>query len=197
LGLASLLIFAGDTEHFISSLLNHTVTQTECMCFLLPCLDILGVIYLPRSYTGLSSSVLALGAVSLWAGCGKIAGRNVAWVRIFMAKYQVAWLPGDGVGRDVMQAARVVLDRTGLEAEYLDGDIGWECWCQEGDALPARTIELLGNTDCAMFGAITSKPRASAERELHSSLQGKGFVYRSPIVRIRQLFDLRIRRRPA
>jgi len=113
-----------------------------------------------------------------------------------MAKYQVAWLPGDGVGRDVMQAARVVIERTGLDAEYLDGDIGWECWCREGDALPARTIELLGSTDCAMFGAITSKSKAAAERELHPSLQGKGFIYQSPIVRIRQLFDLYICLRP-
>jgi len=105
-------------------------------------------------------------------------------------------LPGDGVGRDVMQAARVVLDRTGVDAGYLNGDIGWECWCGEGDALPARTIELLSNTDCAMFGAITSKSKAAAERELNPSLQGKGFVYRSPIVRIRQLFDLYICLRP-
>jgi len=34
-----------------------------------------------------------------------------------MAKYKIAWLPGDGVGNDVMEAARIVLDALKLEAE--------------------------------------------------------------------------------
>ncbi|MBM2845121.1 MAG: Homoisocitrate dehydrogenase, partial [Bacteroidetes bacterium] len=33
-----------------------------------------------------------------------------------------------------MDAARLVLDRVGLNAEYIQGDIGWEFWCNEGDA---------------------------------------------------------------
>lgn len=113
-----------------------------------------------------------------------------------MARYRIAWLPGDGVGRDVMQAARIVLDRIGLDAEYIPGDIGWEFWRREGDALPARTVELLNNTDCALFGAITSKPKAAAAEELVPALAGKGFSYRSPIVRMRQLLDLYICLRP-
>jgi isocitrate/isopropylmalate dehydrogenase len=107
-----------------------------------------------------------------------------------MAKYKIAWLPGDGVGVDVMDAARLVLDRIGLDAEYIHGDIGWEFWKTEGDAFPARTIELLKNVDAAMFGAITSKPLKAAEAELVDSLKGKGLQYRSPIVRMRQQFDL-------
>ncbi len=111
-------------------------------------------------------------------------------------KYRIAWLPGDGVGKEVMEAARVVLDRVGLDAEYVHGDIGWEFWCSEGDAFPARTIELLNNVDAAMFGAITSKPVKQAEKELVPALQGKGLTYRSPIVRMRQLFDLYVCLRP-
>ena len=113
-----------------------------------------------------------------------------------MAKYRIAWLPGDGIGKDVLDATRIVLDRLELDAEYPHGDIGWEFWCREGDALPPRTIDLMKATDCAMFGAITSKPRTVADRELMPELQGKGLVYRSPIVRMRQLFDLYICRRP-
>jgi 3-isopropylmalate dehydrogenase len=111
-------------------------------------------------------------------------------MEVRMAKYKIAWLPGDGVGREVMDAARIVLDRVGFEADYVDGDIGWDFWCAEGDALPPRTIDLLRNVDAAMFGAITSKPVKDAEKELAPALQGKGLVYRSPIVRMRQLFDL-------
>lgn len=113
-----------------------------------------------------------------------------------MAHFKIAWLPGDGIGQDVMEAARIVLDCVGLDAEYIPGDIGWEWWCREGEALPPRTVELMKNTDCAMFGAITSKGKDKADKELAPELQGKGFSYRSPIVRMRQLLDLYICLRP-
>jgi isocitrate/isopropylmalate dehydrogenase len=113
-----------------------------------------------------------------------------------MAKYKIAWLPGDGIGVEVMDATRIVLDKLELDAEYPHGDIGWEFWCKEGDAFPARTIDLLKNVDAAMFGAITSKPVKAAETELVDGLRGKGLIYRSPIVRMRQLFDLYICLRP-
>src|SRR5579872_2201445 len=113
-----------------------------------------------------------------------------------MRKYRVAWLPGDGIGPEVCDAARTVLDAAGFNAEYLHGDIGWEFWVKEGDALPPRTLNLLHETDCAFFGAITSKPQAEAVRELSPSLQGRGLTYRSPIVRMRQLLDLYVCLRP-
>ena len=81
-----------------------------------------------------------------------------------MANYRIAWLPGDGVGVDVLDAARIVLERLDLDAGYVPGDIGWDFWCREGDALPARTVDLLKHVDAALFGAITSKPaKAAAE----------------------------------
>ena len=43
-----------------------------------------------------------------------------------MAKYKIAWLPGDGIGVDVLDAAKIVLDKIQLDAEYVHGDIGWE-----------------------------------------------------------------------
>ncbi len=111
-------------------------------------------------------------------------------------KYKIAWLPGDGIGVDVLDAAKIVLDKLDLNAEYIHGDIGWEFWRTEGDALPQRTIDLLKSVDAAMFGAITSKPVKAAEEELVPELKGKGLVYRSPIVRMRQMFDLYICLRP-
>ena len=113
-----------------------------------------------------------------------------------MAKYKIAWMPGDGVGNDVMRATRTILDRLQLDAEYIPADIGWDFWCKEGNPLPDRTIDILKSTDCALFGAITSKPRDEAAKELDPSLQGKGLSYFSPIVRLRQLFDLHTNLRP-
>ena len=113
-----------------------------------------------------------------------------------MAKHRIGWLPGDGIGVDVLDAAKIVLDRLALDAEYVHGDIGWECWCAEGDPLPPRTIDLLRNVDAALFGAITSKPNKAAEAELAPALRGTKLVYRSPIVRMRQEFDLYVCLRP-
>jgi 3-isopropylmalate dehydrogenase len=113
-----------------------------------------------------------------------------------MAKYKIALMPGDGIGNDVMDAAKIVLDRIGLNAEYVPADIGWEFWRTEGEPLPHRTLDTLRACDCALFAAITSKPKEEAEEELIPELQGKGLVYRSPIVRLRQAFDLYVNLRP-
>jgi 3-isopropylmalate dehydrogenase len=113
-----------------------------------------------------------------------------------MSKFRIAWLPGDGIGQDVMEATRFVLDSVELDAEYIHGDIGWDYWCREGDALPGRTVDLLRSADAALFGAVTSKPVKAAEAELAPDLRGEGLTYRSPIVRMRQLFDLYVCLRP-
>ena len=113
-----------------------------------------------------------------------------------MAKYRIAWLPGDGVGKEVMEAARIVFDGLKLDAEYIHGDIGWEFWCKEGDPLPKRTTDMMKTTDAALFGAITSKPQKEAKNELIPELRDKGLTYFSPIVRLRQEFDLYCNERP-
>jgi 3-isopropylmalate dehydrogenase len=105
-------------------------------------------------------------------------------------------MPGDGIGTEVMEAAKIVLDRLELEAEYVPADIGWEFWRTEGNPLPDRTIEILKTCTCGLFGAITSKPKEEAAKELADELQGKGLSYRSPIVRLRQHFNLYTNLRP-
>ena len=113
-----------------------------------------------------------------------------------MSKYRIAWLPGDGIGVDVADAAKIVLEQLSLDAEYVHCDIGWEFWRTEGDPLPQRTLDMMNETDCAFFGAITSKGKDVSQQELVPELQGKGYVYRSPIVRMRQLLDLYVCLRP-
>ena len=75
-----------------------------------------------------------------------------------MARYKIAWLPGDGVGKDVMDAARITLDALKLDADYPHGDIGWEFWCSEGDAFPVRTVDL--NHRHALSGQVPSQTGA-------------------------------------
>ncbi|HUT03325.1 MAG TPA: isocitrate/isopropylmalate dehydrogenase family protein [bacterium] len=113
-----------------------------------------------------------------------------------MAKHRVAYLPGDGIGTDVLDAARLVLEALEFDAEYIPGDVGWEFWCNEGNPLPQRTVDMLKMTDCCLFGAITSKPSEEAARELAPHLWQQGFVYFSPIVKLRQLLNLHTNMRP-
>ncbi len=113
-----------------------------------------------------------------------------------MAKYRIAWMPGDGIGKDVMDGARLVLDAMKFDAEYIPCDIGWEFWCNEGNALPDRTVKALQGTTCGLFGAITSKPQDDAKKELAPGLKDKNLVYFSPIVKLRQMFNLHTNMRP-
>ena len=105
-------------------------------------------------------------------------------------------MPGDGIGKTVLPESIRVLEASGFKANYVHADIGWDFWCKEGNALPQRTIELLEKHKIGLFGAITSKPKSAAEQELDPTLKGKGFVYFSPIVGLRQHFDLDICIRP-
>jgi isocitrate dehydrogenase (NAD+) len=113
-----------------------------------------------------------------------------------MQKRTIVAMPGDGIGKTVLDQAIRVLDAAGFNADYVVGDIGWEFWCKEGDPLPKRTLDLLEKHKIGLFGAITSKPKDAATAELSPELKDKGFVYSSPIVGLRQHFNLDICIRP-
>ncbi|MBC8330391.1 MAG: isocitrate/isopropylmalate dehydrogenase family protein [Anaerolineae bacterium] len=113
-----------------------------------------------------------------------------------MSKRTIVSMPGDGIGNAVLPEAIRVLDAAGFDAEYVHADIGWEFWCSEGNPLPQRTIDLLEKYKIGLFGAITSKPKSDADAELAPELRGKGLVYFSPIVGLRQHFNLDICARP-
>jgi len=113
-----------------------------------------------------------------------------------MSRYTVVTMPGDGIGNQVLPEALRVLGAVGLDADYVHADIGWECWINDGNALPERTIELLVQHKLGLFGAITSKPKKEADAELKPELRGKGLSYFSPIVGMRQRFNLDICLRP-
>jgi len=113
-----------------------------------------------------------------------------------MSKRTIVILPGDGIGRAVLDASLRVLKAAGFEADYQEADIGWEFWKNEGNPLPQRTLDLIAEHKIALFGAITSKPKDAATEELSSSFKDKGLIYSSPIVKLRQHFGLDICMRP-
>jgi len=113
-----------------------------------------------------------------------------------MSKRTIVSMPGDGIGKVVLDEAIRVLDAAGFEADYVEGDIGWEFWRSEGNPLPQRTLDLIAEHKIGLFGAITSKPKDEAFNALSPELQKKGLVYASPIVGLRQHFGLDICLRP-
>jgi len=113
-----------------------------------------------------------------------------------MAKRTVVVMPGDGIGKVVLPEALRVLEAAGFAADWIEADIGWDFWTREGNPLPERTVELIDRHKVALFGAITSKPKDAAARELSPALRDQGHVYYSPIVGLRQRFDLDISIRP-
>jgi 3-isopropylmalate dehydrogenase len=108
----------------------------------------------------------------------------------------IVTMPGDGIGNIVLPEALRVLEKAGFQANYVHADIGWEFWIKEGNPLPQRTLDLLAEHRIGLFGAITSKPKDEAAAELSPELRGKGYVYYSPIVGLRQHFNLQLCIRP-
>lgn len=113
-----------------------------------------------------------------------------------MDRRDIVIMPGDGIGKMLLPEALRLLEAAGFKANYIPADIGWEFWRNEGNPLPQRTLALLEKHRIGLFGAITSKPKDQADRELSPELKNKGFVYYSPIVALRQHFNLDLCVRP-
>ncbi|MCE7983803.1 MAG: isocitrate/isopropylmalate dehydrogenase family protein [Caldilinea sp. CFX5] len=96
---------------------------------------------------------------------------------------QIALIPGDGIGREVVPAAQQVLQATGLPITFVELAAGWETFQAQGTALPAATMEGLRTCDGALFGAVSSPSQRVAG-------------YSSPIIGLRKHFDLYANLRP-
>lgn len=108
----------------------------------------------------------------------------------------VVLMPGDGIGRHVLPEAVRVLDAVGFEADYVEAEIGWDCWVRDGEPLPPATVETLERHRLGLLGAVTSKPEAHARRELAPALRASGVRYRSPILELRRRLGLDLCVRP-
>ncbi|MFC7080465.1 isocitrate/isopropylmalate dehydrogenase family protein [Halorussus caseinilyticus] len=66
---------------------------------------------------------------------------------------RIAVVPGDGIGNEVVPAAREVLEAVGPDFEFVEADAGDEVKAETGEALPDETRELAANADATLFGA--------------------------------------------
>jgi len=75
-----------------------------------------------------------------------------------MTKKNVAVLPGDGIGPEVMAEAIKVLDKIsslyGVAFEYNEADVGGAAIDRQGKALPESTVAVCESADAVLFGSV-------------------------------------------
>ncbi|MFC2021917.1 isocitrate/isopropylmalate dehydrogenase family protein [Chloroflexota bacterium] len=90
-------------------------------------------------------------------------------------KHIITLIPGDGVGPEVVEAARRVLEATGVEFEWEVINAGADALEKEGSLLPERLLDSIRKNKIALKGPTTTPV-------------GTGF--RSVNVALRQMLDL-------
>jgi homoisocitrate dehydrogenase len=98
--------------------------------------------------------------------------------------HTITLIPGDGIGQEVIPAARKILESLDLPLTFQEAEAGFGTFEQYGDALPAETLRLCEASDAILFGATQSPMTKVAG-------------YQSPILSLRQHFDLFANLRPA
>lgn len=76
-----------------------------------------------------------------------------------MKSYKICLIEGDGIGHEVIPAARLVLEATGVRLEFVEAQAGWETFERTGTSVPEATLETIKHTDATLFGAATSPTR--------------------------------------
>ncbi len=71
----------------------------------------------------------------------------------------ICLIPGDGIGQEVIPAARRLLEATGLDLTFTQADAGWATFEREGTSVPDATLEAVKAADATLAGAFTSPSR--------------------------------------
>jgi 3-isopropylmalate dehydrogenase len=67
--------------------------------------------------------------------------------------HEIAVIPGDGIGSEVVPAATTVLAATPVDFEFVHAEAGDETRAETGEALPERTRTVAAEADATLFGA--------------------------------------------
>ena len=70
--------------------------------------------------------------------------------------YTISLLNGDGIGPEVAQAARKVIDATGVKIDWIEVEAGAACAEKTGELIPQKTLDTIDQTKVALKGPITT-----------------------------------------
>lgn len=93
-----------------------------------------------------------------------------------MANYQISLLPGDGIGLEVAEATRRVLDATGIGFDWDVCDAGLDAFEKHGELLPQATLESIRRNGVGLKGPITT-PVGSGFRSVNVALRQELDLY--------------------
>ena len=65
--------------------------------------------------------------------------------------YRIAIIPGDGIGKEVMESGEYLLDKLDLNFSFEYGEAGFECYNKNGDTLPEETIKIAKKSDIGFW----------------------------------------------
>ena len=91
-----------------------------------------------------------------------------------MSTHRVVLLPGDGIGPEVVEAARRVVDASGPHVQWVPMEMGAVAFEKYGDALPAPVVDEIRKCGTALKGPTTTpigKGHASANVRLRKELE--------------------------
>ncbi len=79
----------------------------------------------------------------------------------------IALLPGDGIGPEVVEQAKRVLDALGIDGlTYQSAAVGGAAYKATGHPLPPQTLDLARRADAILFGAVGDPDCDALERHL-------------------------------
>jgi isocitrate dehydrogenase (NAD+) len=87
-----------------------------------------------------------------------------------MSAYNVTLIPGDGIGPEVTEATRVVLEATGIDFTWDYQDAGEIALQKHGDLLPEATLDSVRKNKIGLKGPITT-PIGSGFRSVNVGLR--------------------------
>lgn len=99
-----------------------------------------------------------------------------------MAQHTVTLIPGDGIGPEICQAMRRVVDATGVDIAWEEVEAGADVMDKYGTPLPESVFESIKKNKVAIKGPITTPV---------------GYGFRSCNVALRKRLDLYVNLRPA
>jgi methanogen homoisocitrate dehydrogenase len=70
--------------------------------------------------------------------------------------YEVALIPGDGIGPEVTKAVVNVLDALDINFNYTTARAGEACFQDTGTTIPEETVDIAKKADATLFGAVTT-----------------------------------------
>ena len=84
--------------------------------------------------------------------------------------HRVTLIPGDGIGPEVVDAARRAVEATGVDIGWEPKDMGTAAFRREGTPLPADAIDSIRATGVALKGPVATPP-GSSMRSVNVSLR--------------------------